>query len=173
MIQTILFESSDQAMKIFNDYYNNEVKLSFADHPFTKHPKHVWVVCRLKNQWLLTKHKARGIEFPGGKVEEGETAEQAAKREVKEETGGEVERLVYLGQYHVTGKGESVVKNVYYAEISNLFDQDTYYETEGPVLLEQLPDNLRTKESYSFMMKDEVLPNSLKKIQQLLKSQVF
>lgn len=154
-------------MKVFNDYYNNEVKLSFSDHPFTRDPKHVWVICRWQNKWLLTKHKARGLEFPGGKVEDGETAEQAAVREVKEETGGEVGRLVYLGQYYVTGKGESVAKNIYYAEITDLISNDTYYETEGPVLFERLPEDLRTKQAFSFMMKDEVLPHSLAQIKQL------
>ena len=43
--------------------------------------KHVWVVCRYGDQWLLTHHLRRGLEFPGGKVELGETPEEAAVRE--------------------------------------------------------------------------------------------
>lgn len=166
-----LFESSD-IMKVFSDFYKNEVKLSFADHPFDKHPKHVWVICRLNNKWLLTKHKSRGIEFPGGKVERGETASEAAVREVKEETGGEVSQLLYLGQYKVEGKEETVVKNIYFAQISSLANQHTYYETEGPVMIDQLPGNIRSNESYSFMMKDDVLPLSLVKIEQLMNKEV-
>lgn len=60
-------------MLTFRDFYHNEIRLSFLDHPFSKEPKHVWVICRFKGKWLLTKHKDRGLEFPGGKVEEGES----------------------------------------------------------------------------------------------------
>jgi 8-oxo-dGTP diphosphatase len=52
----------------FKDYYDNTVQLSFTDHPFSLDPRHVWVLCRFKEQWLLTEHPRRGIEFPGGKV---------------------------------------------------------------------------------------------------------
>lgn len=144
-------------MKTFRDYYNNEVKLSFEDHPFSKRPKHVWVICKHNNKWLLTKHKERGLEFPGGKVEEGETAIQAAIREVMEETGGEVKQIDYIGQYFVLGKSDTVIKNVYVAEINKLIKQDTYYETDGPVLLEKVPSNVKYNQTYSFIMKDDVL----------------
>ncbi|RWZ54849.1 nucleoside triphosphatase YtkD [Halobacillus fulvus] len=152
-------------METFYDFYRNPVKLSFEDHPFSKAPKHVWVICRYNEQWLLTKHKDRGLEFPGGKVEEGETAEEAAVREVKEETGARVDHLKYVGQYHVEGKGGTVIKNVYFATISELDDQEHYFETHGPVLLQELPKQLKGNERYSFMMKDEVLPLCLKKIE--------
>ncbi|MBM7541408.1 RNA deprotection pyrophosphohydrolase [Amphibacillus cookii] len=151
-------------MYVFRDYYNNEVRLSFDDHPFSKYPKHVFVICRYRGQWLLTKHKTRGMEFPGGKVEQGETAEQAAVREVKEETGATVDLLRYLGQYHVEGKGDTVIKNIYYAEIADLKQQNSYHETEGPVLLKNLPENLITNKSFSFIMKDDIVRLSLKEI---------
>jgi 8-oxo-dGTP diphosphatase len=151
-------------MFTFTDYYNNQVKLSFEDHPFSDEPKHVWVICRYKNKWLLTKHKERGMEFPGGKVEEGETAEQAAIREVEEETGGLVQRIRYIGQYYVDGKRQAVVKNVYYAIIYRLLPKDSYMETNGPHLLKKLPKNVKYLEVYSFLMKDDVLKHSLRYI---------
>lgn len=152
-------------MKTFHDYYNNEVKLSFQDHPFTNDPKHVWVICKHNGRWLLTKHRDRGLEFPGGKVEDGESAEQAARREVMEETGGHVSELMYVGQYFVNGKAGNIAKNVYFASVHKLDEKSNYFETEGPVLLEQLPDNLLVNPEFSFMMKDEVLPLSLEQIQ--------
>lgn len=151
-------------MDTFRDFYNNEVKLTFEDHFFSEKPKHVWVICVYKNQWLLTNHKDRGMEFPGGKVEEGETAEQAAIREVNEETGGIVERLSYVGQYHVAGKAGTVIKNVYYAIVNKLVKQPTYFETHGPVLLEKVPDNVQNNTKFSFIMKDDVLTHCMKKI---------
>ncbi|HLS10468.1 RNA deprotection pyrophosphohydrolase [Lentibacillus sp.] len=141
----------------FTDYYQNEVTLSFDDHPFSRSPKHVWVICCYNNKWLLTKHKERGLEFPGGKVEENETAKEAAVREVKEETGGTVESIRYVAQYVVDGKGGTIIKNVYFAEIGELVKQETFYETEGPVQLARIPVNVRQNMQYSFIMKDDVL----------------
>ncbi|HSH25808.1 MAG TPA: nucleoside triphosphatase YtkD [Massilibacterium sp.] len=148
----------------FYDFYGNTVSLSFTDHPFVRFPKHVWVICRYKNQWLLTKHKRRGYEFPGGKVEKNETTIDAAKREVMEETGGVVDSLTYLGQYKVDGKGAMIIKNIYFATIERLTKQKTYYETYGPILLKELPENIEQDRRFSFMMKDEVLKQSLKQV---------
>jgi 8-oxo-dGTP diphosphatase len=152
-------------MIIFKDYYQNEVQLSFTENPFSNDPRHVWVITRYQDKWLLTKHKDRGLEFPGGKVEEGETPEEAARREVLEETGGVVKDLTYIGQYFVDGKGGEVIKNVYFGNVEKLLKQPSYFETEGPVLLKEIPKNIQHLSSFSFMMKDEVLPSSLKYIE--------
>ncbi|MGM8216526.1 RNA deprotection pyrophosphohydrolase [Bacillaceae bacterium W0354] len=148
-------------MEVFKDYYNNTVKLVIGNEAFSKQPKHVWVITKYSGQWLLTKHKDRGIEFPGGKVEDGETAEEAAIREVLEETGGIVENLYFIGQYYVDGKGGDIVKNVYFAEVDDLTEQQHYFETEGPVILDELPSNIKHNDDFSFMMKDEVLPHAI------------
>ncbi len=151
-------------MHVFKDFYSNEVNLSFEDHPYSNDPRHVWVICRYENQWLLTVHKERGYEFPGGKVEPGETADEAAVREVMEETGAVLKEINYLAQYYVAGKSGSVIKNVYFAKVDKLTDQPTYYETEGPILLDELPESIAQDKKYSFMMKDNVLFHCLNKI---------
>lgn len=148
----------------FKDYYHNEVQLSFDDHPFSSLPKHVWVICRYKEKWLLTQHSDRGYEFPGGKVEKNESADEAAVREVKEETGGIVEKLTYIGQYRVLGKEKTIVKNIYFAIVSELIDQDCYYETNGPVVMESIPQGVQRDKRFSFIMKDEVLQKTLQRI---------
>lgn len=149
-------------MFTFQDFYKNEIQLSFEDHPFSKAPKHVWVICRYQDKWLLTKHKDRGLEFPGGKVEEGESAEEAAHREVMEETGGIIKTMHYLAQYHVAGKASHVIKNVYFAVIDRLEKQETYYETYGPVLIENIPKDVKRNRNYSFIMKDDILTHCIR-----------
>lgn len=141
----------------FKDFYNNEVELSFLNHPFSKNPKHVLIICEYKNKWLLTEHKKRGLEFPGGKVEVDETAHEAAIREVKEETGGIVSELVYIAQYAVEGLDGKIIKNVYHANVDQMIKQSTYHETHGPKTLEKLPDKIREDKNFSFIMKDDVL----------------
>jgi len=104
------------------------------------------------------------MEFPGGKVEDGETADQGAIREVKEETGGHVSQLKYIGQYKVDGREKVIIKNVYFAVIDKLEKQPTYFETNGPVLMKEIPGNIRKDNRYSFIMKDDVLTHCLDKI---------
>ena len=41
--------------------------------------------------------KALSIEFPGGVIDEGESPEDGARRELKEETGAVAGKLVHLG----------------------------------------------------------------------------
>lgn len=152
-------------MITFRDFYNNKVQLSFQDHPFSKEPKHVLVICKHREKWLLTKHKERGLEFPGGKVEPGESAHDAAVREVLEETGGVVTNLHYIGQYFVDGKKDYVIKNLYFAEVKELKEQPTYFETDGPVLLLKIPENVNFNSSYSFIMKDRVIEHAMEYIE--------
>ncbi|QOY38607.1 RNA deprotection pyrophosphohydrolase [Anaerobacillus isosaccharinicus] len=153
----------------FIDFYKNTVEFSFNHHHFSNNPKHVWVICKWKEDWLLTRHMDRGIEFPGGKVEAGETPEKAAVREVYEETGGIVDTLTYIGQYRVTAKQEVVIKNVYFAEIKGLDKKDHYYETAGPTLLRLLPRDIKGDKQFSFIMKDEVLQYSMEWVEKNLK----
>lgn len=149
----------------FTDFYRNKVHLSFEKEPFSKTPKHVWIISRYKNQWLLTKHRTRGLEFPGGKVEQGESAKEAAIREVMEETGGSISEIHYIAQYYVDGKSDQIIKNVYFAEIDILEEQTTYYETLGPRLLYRIPSDVKEQDGYSFMMKDDVLVHCLEYVQ--------
>ncbi|WP_379965234.1 RNA deprotection pyrophosphohydrolase [Ectobacillus sp. sgz5001026] len=151
-------------MYTFKDYYQNKVELSFDDRPFSQAPKHVWAICRYNDKWLLTQHLRRGYEFPGGKVEEGETPEEAAVREVLEETGGIVSHLDYVGQYKVSGKDKVIIKNIYYATISKLVKHTHLDETNGPVLLDAIPAYIKDDRRYSFIMRDDVLVRSLEQV---------
>lgn len=66
-------------------------------------PDWVIVIAEKDDNFLMVKQWRHGenhlsIEFPGGVIDKGETPEQAAKRELKEETGFEAGKLEYLGK---------------------------------------------------------------------------
>jgi 8-oxo-dGTP diphosphatase len=158
-------EGEAEDMYVFKDYHNCDIRLTFETKECTLDPKHVWIVCRYLDKWLLTNHSTRGWEFPGGKVEEGESITEAAEREVWEETGASIKSLHYIGQYEVKcGLTPSFHKAIYFAEITFLLQKETYHETDGPILLDELPSNIKECEIFSFLMKDEVLTHTLKQI---------
>jgi ADP-ribose pyrophosphatase len=56
-------------------------------------------------------------EFPAGTVDSGETAEEAARRELLEEIGLEAEKLIYLGNFHPDTGRLQVESHAFYATI--------------------------------------------------------
>ncbi|RST76582.1 nucleoside triphosphatase YtkD [Siminovitchia acidinfaciens] len=151
----------------FFDVNQNEVHLAFKKNAFSIMPGHVLVICRYKNQWLLTKHAERGLEFPGGKVEKGESMEEAAIREVLEETGGIAEVKDYLGEYKVFDPKNPFVKAILFAEVIQLEKKDTYFETNGPALLDGDLICRLHDDDFSFIMKDEVVAAALHKAMEM------
>jgi 8-oxo-dGTP diphosphatase len=79
--------------------------------------KFVYVIAFSSDRFLMVLNpKRKGWEMPGGRVEEGENAEDAARREFREETGQEFDPVaamplgagaVFVGNLNETGaKGE-------------------------------------------------------------------
>ncbi|SHK57718.1 NUDIX hydrolase [Thermocrinis minervae] len=65
---------------------------------------------------LLVKNPSEVWTFPKGLIEEGESPEEAAVREVKEETGVLGKIVTPLGsvEYYYTREGQRIKKKVYY-----------------------------------------------------------
>lgn len=154
-------------MEKFKDIHGNDVYFHDVQGQFEKEARHVLVICRYKGKWVLTNHSKRGLEFPGGKVEKNESPVQAAIREVFEETGGDAKQVIPIGEYKVLNPAGSFIKAVFYAELTALTRKEDYLETEGPVLLSELPDDFQTSAQYSFIMKDQVVLICLNKINRL------
>lgn len=138
------------------------VQLAFNKDAFSKRAEHVLVICRYEDKWLLTKHKKRGLEFPGGKVETGESVENAARREALEETGAVLGELSYIGEYEVSEAGTSFVKAIIYGEVERLEEREHYYETDGPRFVAGDILDARHGSEYSFIMQDRVVEETLR-----------
>jgi 8-oxo-dGTP diphosphatase len=155
-------------LETFTDVNGYTVNLEFSRDAFEKEAEHVLIACRFYDQWLLTKHKLRGWEFPGGKRENGETLEEAAIREVSEETGAVLNKLVFIGEYEVLRGQDSFVKAIFYGEVKELNEKEDYIETNGPLLIGGDLLTLRFQDTYSFLMKDPVIEHAIGKIDKIL-----
>lgn len=93
-------------------------------------PRHVRVVAAViprEDRYLITQRRPSAVlgglwEFPGGKVEEGETEEDALKREVRERVGVDAEVGICIGRRTHDYDGYSVDLSLYQARIHESAD---------------------------------------------------
>ncbi|WP_144513999.1 NUDIX domain-containing protein [Bacillus sp. FJAT-22090] len=135
----------------FQDLNGIRVELSFERGAFPIRAMHVLILAKHENKWLLTKHPKRGLEFPGGKVEDNETIEEAAIRETLEETNVEIHHVEWFAEYMVLDI-EPFSKVVFVAKVREINENKVNYETEGAVWL--TTEELVNSENLSFHMKD-------------------
>lgn len=153
-------------MFTFYDLNNNKVELSFEGPPFPLEPKHVLVLVQKDGKWLCTINQKRGVEFPGGKVELGETIEQATKREVYEETLVHITDLKLFAHYTVYEK-IPFCKAVFVAKVARIEPFVQQYETVGRLFL--TTEEVLQHPYASFYMKDEGMKKILQEVKQLEK----
>jgi 8-oxo-dGTP diphosphatase len=168
IIRAITVEA-EYRMIHFLDENGNQVELSFIQNAFEEEAKHVLVICQSGEEWLLTSHKKRGLEFPGGKMEPGETLEKAARREVYEETGAILGELTFLAEYKISDPSITFVKSVFWGKVKRMEATSSYYETNGPVFVQGDLLSQRFGDEYSFIMKDQVVGQCVNLIQKLQK----
>ena len=94
------------------------------------------IAARSEGKWVLCRHKERTtLEIPGGHREPGESVDQTAARELREETGAEVFSLRPVCVYSVVRDDGESFGGLYYGEISTF--GELHSEIEEIFLLEE------------------------------------
>lgn len=146
--------SGEEKILSFTGAYANHVALRLFPHDYAP-ANHVVVLPYYQHHFLFAKHTTRGYEWPGGKIEQGESALEAALREVKEETGAILSSIWKVGQYTVTEPERIFTKNIYVALVEQIIKRDLAIDSKGYVLVpvETMP---KEAEGYSPLVCDGV-----------------
>ena len=148
-------------MFTFTDENGLKVQLRFDDGPFEVEPKHVLALVKYEGKWLCTVHKRRGIEFPGGKQEPGETLIEAAIREVQEEATIDIEKVEWFAHYVVYDE-VPFCKAVFTAKVKTIHPFKGDYETLDRLFLSE--EELFERDNLSFYMRDQGMKLMLQEV---------
>jgi 8-oxo-dGTP diphosphatase len=106
---------------------------------------------RYQEKWIFVRHRERTTwEMVSGHIEAGETADQAAVRELSEEAGVVNSTMKPLCDYEVEVKGKKEYGRFYGVKVSEL-DPLLEHETEELVLADTLPDDLTYPEVHALL----------------------
>lgn len=127
------------------------VKLLPAESVTSEKLNYVVMGARYLDQWIFVRHRDRtSWEMVSGHIEDGETADQAAVRELSEEAGVVNSSMKILCDYEVTVDTKKEYGRFYVVEISEL-DPRLEYEIEELVLADALPLTLTYPEVHTLL----------------------
>lgn len=123
------------------------VEVNFYDSIDDSLLKFAVIIARTDGKWVFCKHRERDtFEVPGGHRESGETILEAAKRELREETGAVSFDIKPIRVYSVKGKtrvNESIDEEtfgmLYYADVFSF--EELHSEIEKIVITDTLVEN--------------------------------
>lgn len=145
----------------YMDLTGEQVKMTFQKNGLGTDIKDILVIPYLgADKWLLTENIVRGIEFPGGKIDPGETIAAALKRELWEETGVHLttdDKWHFIADYQFKDKKRGhVIKRAYVIELASYTEAPipTEYETIAVHQLTTTDYQQYDPTRLSFYMKD-------------------
>ncbi len=103
---------------------------------------YVVIGARFKGHWIFVRHRDRTTwEMPAGHIENDESADQAAVRELFEETGAVRSSLDHIHDYSVTVEGHTGYGRLYAATVLKL-ESKLEHEIVELQFSEKLPSEL-------------------------------
>ena len=101
------------------------------------------ISAKYKKKWIFVRHNMRRtFEIAGGHIEKGETAFEAAGRELMEETGALKFDLECIATYSVKKDEVTDFGRLYIAEVFEIGEIPDRSEIAEVILMDHLPDNL-------------------------------
>lgn len=150
----------DCLYEVYTALNGESIRLTFQPACYLT-PAHVLIVPFWQGQLVFTRHKVRGIELPGGKMEPGETPLAAAVREVFEETGASLSAIHLIGQYMIGEGDQAIIKSIYRAEVERFLSIPFSSDTDGPLIFPEIPFHVKDRDDFSPYMRDDVYPRLL------------
>jgi len=122
----------------------NDIQVTFSHESMPdERLRFAVIAARMQGRWLFVRHKHRATwEIPGGHREPGETALEAARRELREETGATDFSLDPICVYGVTRESETSYGLLTFAEVTALGPLDPTMEIGEVRALGALPEAL-------------------------------
>jgi 8-oxo-dGTP diphosphatase len=110
------------------------------------------IAARYYDKWVFVRHHQRStFEIPGGHIEDNETPDEAAKRELIEETGAIKFSLECVNTYSVTQDGETRFGKLYFADISEMGPVPDISEIDEVTFLDNIPEPVTYPEIQPFL----------------------
>jgi 8-oxo-dGTP diphosphatase len=142
-------------------------EVRFFDKSYTPETKLIYSVIAAKycNNWIYVRHRGRDSwEIPGGHIEENESPDQTAARELGEETGAIEFTIKCVATYCVIKDGTVGYGRLYYAKIDKIGPVPDVSEIDEVEMVKGLPDNL----TYP-----DIQPVLFNKVERYLKGEVI
>jgi 8-oxo-dGTP diphosphatase len=119
-------------VKFYDPDYKSDVNLTYSV-----------ITGRHQGKWIFVRHQNRDTwEIPGGHIERGENSDEAARRELSEETGAVDFKIECVATYSVLQNGKKGYGRLYYADIQSLGPVPDVSEIAEIKFMEEMPDNL-------------------------------